>query len=317
MKIAVIGVGNMGRNHVRTYSAIKNVKLVAVSDLDETRGQEVAREFNAKYYKNFEELIKQEKIDAVSVCVPTTQHYRVAKKILEHPINILLEKPIALKLKEGEELIKIAERKKVIMLIGHTERFNPAVIKAKEIVKNDELGDVIAIIARRVGGYPPRVVDSNIAVDLAIHDIDIVNYLLEDLPKEIVVQKQKNFSKNNYDSVEFFLKYKKATAYLQANWITPVKIRKLNITGTKGYLELDYISQKIELYRNNYKIFTRKFENYSDFVMEFSESKKVNISITKKEPLRNEIEFFVNSIRQNKVIDNSYAVDALKISLSE
>lgn len=316
MNVAVIGVGQMGLNHVRVYSALDNVNLVAISDINEKLGKKIGKTFNTKYYSNFIKLMLDEKVDAVSVCVPTNLHYEIGKKVLKRGINTLLEKPIASNINQAEILIKLAKENKTHLMIGHIERYNPAIVKLKEMIDKGELGRIIAIIARRVGGFPPRIIDANIAVDLSIHDIDIVNYLLNSLPEEITISKQKNHLNKREDSVEFFLKYGKTSAYLQSNWVTPVKIRKLNVTGSEGYVELDYISQKIDFYKSNYNKFKRKFENYSDYVLEFSETNKESVSVKKQEPLKQEILQFITDIKNKNFSEPTYALEALKIALS-
>lgn len=316
LNCAVIGAGNMGKNHARTYSEIPSINLVAIVDVNEKLGNEVARTYGSRYYNDLSEMLSKENIQVVSICVPTALHVEVAKKCIDKRVNVLLEKPIAMNVKEGEEILKYAKKKNVKMMVGHIERFNPAVQHVKQMIKKKELGDVIAIMARRVGGFPPQIRDANIAVDLAIHDIDIVNYLLEALPEEVSFHKGRNHIKKREDSVEFFLKYKNASAYLQANWVTPVKIRKLNITGTKGYLEMDYINQKIEFYKSNYKKFRETSKNFSDYILRFSEPDVIGIAVAKKEPLKEEILYFIDCVNKNKKIDCQFAVDALKIATS-
>lgn len=316
MNVAVIGVGQMGRTHVRTYSSMSNVSLVAISDINVPLGESIAKEFKTKFYKDYREMLKAEKVDAVSICVPTAFHYEVAKYTVNNKINTLLEKPITMDVKEGYDLLLKAKKNKVKFLVGHIERFNPAVIKVKEMIGKNELGDIITIMSRRVGGFPPQIDDANIAVDLSIHDIDVVNYLLNDKPREISVNKQKNHITRREDSVEFFLKYKKASAFLQANWITPVKIRKLNITGKEGYLEMDYITQEIIYYKSNYRKFKKRYKTFSDYVLEFSRPKRTMIPVVKKEPLKEEILYFLDCVKNNVKIDSSFAVTALEIALA-
>lgn len=317
LKAAVIGIGNMGKNHVRTYSNIEEVELCAISDLNEELGAEMASNYDCKFYTDLEEMLDTEKPDMVSICVPTSLHHKIGMICIERGIHTLLEKPIAMSIQEGNELKEAAKKHNVKLLVGHIERFNPAVRKVKELLSKGELGSITAIIARRVGGFPPQIKDANIAVDLAIHDIDIVNYLLEELPEQISYNKQKNHIKNREDSVEFFLKYKKASAYIQTNWITPVKIRKLNITGTEGYLEMDFINQTIELYQSNYDKFLEKTGDFSDYILKFSEPDKIVISVAKKEPLKEEILHLIRAINEDQEIDVSYAINALEIALSE
>lgn len=317
LRVGVIGTGNMGFRHVRTYASIEEVDLVSVSDVNKELGKKVAKTYKANFYSSYEEMIKSENLDIVSICTPTKYHYSVAKYALKNKLNVLLEKPICQDYNEAVSLLAEAKKYKVKLLVGHIERFNPAVIKVKEMIDSKELGDVIAIIIRRVGGFPSQITDADIAVDLSIHDIDIVNYLLGETPSEISVNKKKNHITHRADSVEFFLKYKRSSAYLQANWITPVKIRKLNITGMNGYLEMDFISQEIDFYKSNYKKFKRKYEKFSDYVLEFSDPDKINIKVAKKEPLREEILYFIDCIKNKKPINSKFAADALKIALQK
>lgn len=313
LNVSIIGCGKMGRNHLRVYSELSEVKITSVVDISEKK---IELPYDSiKIFSDYKKMIEEEKPDLVSICVPTSKHYEVAKYCLENSINVLLEKPICLSVEEAEELLKIAEEKNVKFLVGHIERFNPALLKVKEMVKNGELGQIIALMSRRVGGFPPQIKDANVAVDLAIHDIDITNFLLEDIPYEVLINKQKNLIKEREDSVEFFLKYENASAYIQANWITPVKIRKLCITGTEGYLELDYIKQEIEFYKSNYQKFKENIKDFSDYVVNFSEPDKTIISLAKKEPLKEEILYFINCVKNDIKVDSTFALDALKVAL--
>lgn len=316
MKVCVIGAGNIGRHHIRIISELPHAQLTAISDVDEKNGTLLAKKYNTKFYKDFKEMIALEKPDAINICVPTFLHFEIAKYCIQKKINVFVEKPITSNLKDAKELLRLAKLYKVKLFVGHVERFNPAVIKLKSMIDNNELGSITAVVARRVGGFPPQIKDADIAIDLAIHDIDIVNYLLGETPKNVFVNRNKNHIKNRADSVEFFLKYKKASAYIQTNWITPVKIRKLNITGTEGYLELDYITQKIEFYKSNYSKFKDERNNFTDYILIFSDPDKLNITVGKKEPLKEEISYFINALEKDIKIDAGFAVEALEIALT-
>lgn len=315
-RVAVIGIGNMGKNHVRTYAEIPEVEFVGIADLNDALGKKMSATYQVPFFNDFETMIDEARPDAVSVCVPTSFHYKVVRHCLERGIHVLVEKPITMDVPQAEELIGLAKRKGVLLSVGHIERHNPAVVKVKEMIDKGELGKVTAILARRVGGFPPQIKDANIAVDLAIHDIDIVNYLLGGLPSSVAVHKAKNHIGQREDSVEFFLQYNGASAYIQANWITPVKIRKLTITGSEGYLEMDYLNQQIEFYKSNYEKFKEETPNYSDYILRFSEPDKIVILVAKKEPLRQELLAFVATIGRGVFADPQYALDALKIALT-
>ena len=138
MNAAVIGVGNMGQHHARNYSEITGVNLVAVADIDPTIGEPLAKRFNSAYYKNYQEMLEKEKIDVVTIAVPTKYHKKVALDCINKKINILLEKPIAGSVSEAKEIVAAAKTKGVKFTVCHIERFNPAVLKLKEMI--DKIG---------------------------------------------------------------------------------------------------------------------------------------------------------------------------------
>lgn len=314
MIIGIIGAGNMGEKHARIISQLPYKIELYITDIDKKRGAEIAKKFNGKFISSFEELSKIKNLKAVIIASSTITHYKIGKFFLEKKIPTFIEKPIAMKVWEGERLIRIAKNNNTLLMVGHIERFNPAIQKVKEIVRNGNLGRIIAISTRRIGGFPPQITDMNIGVDLAIHDIDICNYLLEELPQKVLVNNQRNHIKRRDDSVEFFLKYKKSSAYIQANWISPVKIRILTITGTEGYLEMNYITQKIELYKSKYTKFKKNIGEFSDFILRFSTPDKEIVPVLQKEPLMEEMKYFIDLVKNRKRMNSEYALDALKIA---
>jgi len=313
LNVAVIGLGNMGKHHVRTYSEIDTVKIVGVSDIDEKRGQEISVKYGCKFYKNYKDLLENEKIDLVSIVVPTTFHKEVAMDVIEKGVSLLIEKPIADTIENAKEIINKAMEKNVKLAIGHIERFNPAVQRLKAIIDEGRLGKITSIIARRVGVFPPQVKEANVIIDLAVHDIDIINYLMNEKPNEIEANAGRALISQREDCAEIFLKYKNASGFIQVNWITPIKIRNLSVTGTKGYAEMDYISQSLIVYESNYR---KEFETFGD-VIEFSKPNKVEIGIEKEEPLRLELLNIINAVENNNIplISGEVGLDALKIAM--
>lgn len=289
---AVIGVGKMGRNHARVYSEISN--LVAVCDLDEKVGDEIANKYNCKYYKDYKTMLKENKIDVVSIAVQTHLHKKIAMDVIDLGVDLLIEKPIATTVKDALEIIKAAEGKKVKLTVGHIERFNPAVVKLKEIIKNKELGEINTIMSRRVGVAGSAITYENVILDLAIHDIDIFNYLLETEPKSFYCLLGKSLHKDREDYADILFKYGKTNAFLQVNWLTPIKIRILNITGTKGYAELNFITQELKLYKNSY---TTDYNDFGEFVIKFGHPHEQAVQIEKKEPLKFQLESFLKYIQ--------------------
>lgn len=313
LNVAVIGLGNMGKNHARTYTEIDKVKLTAISDIDEEKGISTAEKYNCKYYKDYKEMIQKEKIDIISIVVPTKYHEKIAIDAIEKGINVLVEKPIADTVEGAEKIIKKAKEKKVKLAVGHIERFNPAVQKLKQIIDEGKLGQIISIIAKRVGLFPPQIKDANVIIDLAVHDIDIIGYLLGKKPDEIYSNAGRALINEREDYAEIFLKYENVTGFIQVNWITPIKIRTLSVTGTKGYAELDYITQELVLYESNHK---KDYETFGEIVL-FSKPNKLEIKIEKGEPLKLELLNMIEAVEKNKqpLVTGEVGLEALKIAM--
>lgn len=301
LRTAVIGVGNMGKNHVRILS--QSSHLIGVADTNKQIGKQIARKYNTTYYSDYKELISVEKLEAVSIAVPTKTHYQIALHCLKMGLPTLVEKPIASTLEEAKSLLHIAKKNKSLLMVGHVERFNPAVVMLKKMISKGMFGDLITLLAIRVGITIPRDKGADVSLDLAIHDIDIFNYLLDDFPQSVTIRKQKIYKKNKADCASILLSYKKTTCVIQTNWITPIKIRKLYVTGINSFAEVDYIYQKIVTYN---KILPSKKNGSFQDVLAYSKSEKHKVLITKKEPLREELLFFLQKVK-NKEIDNESA----------
>jgi UDP-N-acetylglucosamine 3-dehydrogenase len=311
--VAVIGAGNMGKNHVRTYSEMDGVKLVAIADVSETAKQ-LAEKHCCKFYSDYREMLENEKLDAVSVCVPTSLHYAVAKDVINKGVNLLIEKPITKKIDEGEEIVKLAKAKGIKLAIGHIERFNPAVRKLKEIVVQGKLGDITSIVARRVGLFPPQIKDANVVIDVAVHDIDVCNFIMDKKPDKIICESGRAIISHREDFADIFMKYGNSNAFIQVNWITPIKIRNLSVTGTKGYAELNYITQELTVYESNYE---KQYSDFGDFVLKFGEPKKTVVDVVKAEPLKEELSHFINCVKTGSQpeVDGEAGLVVLRIAL--
>lgn len=316
IRVGVIGIGNMGKHHARIYHEHDDVELAAISDIDENLGMKLSKQYNCKYYNNYVDLLKDKEISAVSIVVPTKLHKKVALDAIRYKKNILLEKPIAETIEDANEIIKSAKKSGIKLFIGHIERFNPAVQKLKQVISEGRIGKVTSIIARRVGLPPSKINDTNVLLDLAVHDIDIINYLLEKEPEIVNATSYNSVIASTKDRAEIFLRHGDVTSFIQVNWITPIKIRNLAITGTSGYAELDYINQHLTLYTNGSSNGSLIFDNYDEFLRKFSPD-KIEIGISKEEPLRNEIKEFLNCIANNikPMMSGEEAVLALKIAL--
>ena len=314
IKCAVIGLGNMGKHHARIYSQISTSNLVAVADVDRFCGKSVSERNNCRFYADFKDMIKSEDIDAVSIAVPTFMHKEIALYCIQRGIHVLLEKPIAATLEEASDINHAAEDKGVILQIGHIEHFNPAVLKLIEIIDQGTLGQLLTIVVRRVGITPPQIRDSNVIIDLAIHDIELCNYLTNKLPEKVYCRAGTSFLPDREDFADFFLEYDGVNVLIQSNWVTPVKIRQMQLTGTKGYAELDFIEQKLSVAET---VVESNYDDFGSFIVKLGQSQMLDIPVSREEPLKLEIEHFIDCITKMKRphIDGKRAIDALKVAL--
>lgn len=314
MNAGVIGVGNMGKHHARNYAEIPGVNLAAVSDIEPKIGQPIAKRFNCRYYRDYRELLKKEKLDLVTIAVPTKLHKKVALDSIARGLHILIEKPIASTVRDAKEVVGRAKQKGIKFTVGHIERFNPAVLKLKEMVDKGKLGKITSIVTRRIGPMPPQIKDANVVIDIGVHDIDMMNWFYGKLPNSVVAGGGNALNKIQHDYVDIFLKYGECSGLAQANWITPVKIRKLAVSGTKAYAELNYITQELDFYESE---FSTEYDDFGEFVIKFGESRdKKVIKTANFEPLKAEIKSFIRAIKENSrpMVTAREAIDALDIA---
>ncbi len=178
MKAVVIGTGYLGRFHAQKYAAMEDVDLVGVVDVDEKRASEVAAETGTRAFTDFHDIVGE--ADVASVVVPTTLHYQVAMELLANNVHVMLEKPMTTTREEAAQLIELADKKRLVLQIGHLERYNPAIVTLEEKVSQP-----LFIEAHRLSGFKPRAIDVDVVLDLMIHDIDIVLALVNAPVSEI------------------------------------------------------------------------------------------------------------------------------------
>lgn len=292
-RVAVIGVGNIGRHHARIYHHMEGVHLVAVADVDPARVRSVAGEFGCRAYTDYRELLARERLDAVSVAVPTSHHLPVVREVLAQGVPVLVEKPLAATPEEGRLLLQEARRRGVPVAVGHVERFNPAVRALKGLLTRGALGDVLSVAVRRVGVVPPRLNQTNVIIDLAVHDIDVVSYLLDRPPELRGVMSGRAWTTEHNDWADLTLCYGDISCFIQVNWVTPIKIRTLAITGTDGYAELNYVTQSLDLYESTP---LREADNFQEFVRHYGTPRKREVPVQHDEPLRLELQSFLDAV---------------------
>jgi UDP-N-acetylglucosamine 3-dehydrogenase len=292
IKVGVVGLGAMGQHHVRLYSEL-NCNLVGVADVNPERAKEIGEKYRVPYYSDYRDLLPQ--VEAVSIAVPTTMHHAVAKDFLSEGVHCLVEKPIAFSLNDAADMIETAERNRAKLAIGHIERFNPAVENLKELVDRGALGKLLILSTRRVGPFVPRIRDVGVIIDSATHDIGVVKYLVGKEPAS-VFSRVGSLKHPKEDHAIVVLDFQGTIACIEVNWFTPHKVRTLVATGSEGIAYMDYIEQKVILHNST-----------QEKVMEFQ----------KKEPLKLEVENFLNSVidGEKPAVDGDEGKEILSIAL--
>lgn len=304
MKVILSGLGNMGKNHLRNLHELSDLcTLNAIVDKDEEKLNIIKNNYpNLKIFTNLDKALDEIEPDAVIIATPTSTHFDSGIKVLERGIPLLMEKPIASTTELAQKLINEANKKNTPFMIGHVERFNPAVVSAFQILSKKELGDVVSISTRRVGGMPRDInAAGNVLVDLAVHDIDIVSWLLNTKVKLITALGRK---KNSIDSAILLGRANDTTVDIHVNWITPAKERMIKVTGTKGLLQINLISQQVLWVKQNPLLLTDESNSelkphntyFTDYIKSFSQPDQIEIGIQKREPLKEELRAFLTSV---------------------
>ncbi|MFA5143408.1 MAG: Gfo/Idh/MocA family oxidoreductase [Candidatus Omnitrophota bacterium] len=277
LKVAVIGAGRLGGFHTKVYSRLtKHVKLIGVCDCNLERSLEIGKKFHTASYSDHEDLFG--KVDAVSIAVPTSLHYNMAKDFLNHNIHVLIEKPITKTLSEADELIDIAKERNLIIQVGHIERFNSAVMAIEPYLVKPKF-----IECQRLGPFQKRVEDVGVVLDLMIHDIDIVLGLIKQDVTNIEAVGLSTIS-NFEDVANVRLTFEDGTiADITASRVTKDVVRKMRIFQEESYVSLDYVTQDAAIFRKT-----------GDKII------KERIKIKKKEPLKKELKSFIECVRTGK-----------------
>lgn len=300
VRVGVIGVGALGQNHARLYAQTEGACLVGVYDADPARAAQIAQQYGTKAYPTLEELAAE--IDAASVVVPTDLHHAVAGTLIDRGIHLLVEKPIAATMEEAEDLVARAQVRKVILQVGHIERFNPVMQFVESAVKNPRF-----IEAHRLAPYPPprpglhpRGTEVSVILDLMIHDLELILHLVRSKVKAIHAVGVPVLSRSE-DIANVRLQFENGCiANVTASRISPEKMRKIRMFLDSAYLSLDYQAQSGEIYRLTPAGIQRE-----------------EVPIEKGEPLANELRSFVRCVaeRGKPVVSGEHAAEALRLAV--
>jgi len=317
MKVAVIGVGSMGLNHLRVYTELEGAQVVGASDISEERLALCGNRFSVKTYTDYQELIKKEKPEAVSITVPTSEHEKVATFCLKHGANLLVEKPIAATVDEGNRLIALADKLGKQLMVGHIIRFNPAMQSLKKRLENGDIGKIFQVFCRRVGPFPARIRDVGVVVDLAPHDVDIMRFLTGKDPERVYAETEQRIHTDHEDLLFALLRFPEGiTGALEINWLTPAKVRETLVLGEKGLFRVDDLMQDLYFHENPQAL----GELWSPFraIRGVSEGSMTRFSIKRQEPLKAEIKAFIDAVQTGTPVPvtGRDGLEALRLSLA-
>lgn len=294
----MIGLGAMGANHARVYAEMPGIELVGVADVDETRVAASTAGGATAGYTDYARMLGEQRIDLLTVAVPTRAHVAVASAAVARGIATLVEKPLAATIDEGCELRDLARREGVLLTVGHVERFNPAVVELKGRLAAGDAGRIFQVHARRVGPFPERVRDVGVALDLAPHDIDVMRFLLGSDIVRVHAETEQRINTEHEDMLLGMLRFANGVVgVLDVNWLTPTKIRELSVLGERGMFVADYLARSLTFFENDHHQHEEPSGWAARHTKGVSEGPVHAIAIEKREPLRVELEAFATAAR--------------------
>ena len=320
MRVAVIGVGSMGKNHVRVYSELPEAELVAVVDDDIKTAEAVAVKYGVRAYSEPAAMFAAEKPEAVSVVVPTALHAEVGLVALESGAHVLMEKPIAATVEEGRLLIEKARKVNRQLMVGHIVRFNPAMQALKQKMADGELGRIFQVFCRRVGPFPARIRDVGVVVDLAPHDVDVMRFLIGASPFRLYAETERRIHTDHEDLVWGLLRFPDhVVGCLEINWLTPTKIREVLVLGERGMFRVDDLTQDLYFYENAH---VKEFQWSALATLKgVSEGSMTRYALQRYEPLKAELQAFLTAAQTGAQVpvtgDDGLEVLRLALALVE
>ena len=293
LRVGVIGIGHLGIRHAEIYAGMPGVRLIAVCDIDLTRARQAAKQFGCKAFSDYRKLLGD--IDAISLCVPTSLHGAIGLELLRHGSHVLIEKPIATTLSQADALIRMADRRILILQVGHVERFNAAIHATMRYLTHPRFIEV-----HRLSPYPYRGTDVSVILDVMIHDLDLILALVRSRVKRLDALGVPVLSANEDIANARVAFASGCVANLTASRISDESIRRIRVFQEDSYLSIDYQAQTVELAQKIGKTIRR-----------------VNLPVNKRPPLQDELRSFVHAIRAHKspVVSGEDARAALALAL--
>ena len=298
VRVAVLGAGRMGSYHAGHLIKLANAELVGIVDADIARAKALARKYNVAAFNSPSEIIGH--VQAAVIATPTHTHGSVGDHLLQEGIHCLIEKPLASTLEQAENLIRIAQEKQLILQVGHIERFNPAVMEAVKYIRAPQFIEV-----NRLGPYDPRVADIGVVMDLMIHDLDIVLFLVGEPVTRVEAFGAKVLSTHE-DIAKVRLHFKNGCiADLSASRVSLQKYRRIRLFQKDAYLSLDYADSKLKVYRKK-----------SPVVKSLLDIESISPALKKQDPLRAELVHFLDCIvtQRPPLVTGQHGRDAIALA---
>lgn len=309
MRVGIIGVGSMGQNHARIL-AEKGV-LASVSDVIPQASKSIGEKYSVKNYLSHQEMLRSD-VDAVVVVTPTSTHEEIARDAIRAGKHVLLEKPMTGSSRSLKGLVDLAEKEKVILAGGFTERYNPIVSFAKQSLQNGAYGDLITAATRRVSSMPSRIRDVGVIMDLGVHDIDVVQYVVGKNADSVYALAGHGKGATYEDHASMLIDFEGGTTgFIEVNWLTPMKVRKLALTCSKNFVEVDYMEQSALVCSSTFK--PVEGGNLYNVPLELDVRR---VALKKEEPLKRELTDFLEAAETGRepLVSGESAIKTLEIA---
>ncbi len=316
IKIGVIGCGHWGPNHIRIFSQLPDSEVLMCADLDLARLENIKRLFpHVSTTPHYKDLLANKEIDAVCITTPTNTHYSLTKEALEAGKNVLCEKPLALTVKECEELRDLAHAKKKMLMVGHVFVFNPGILMLKKILQSADIGRIFYAYSTRTNLGPFRY-DVNALWDLAPHDISIFNYLFEGSALNVSARGQKSLGTSLEDLAFATLEYpNNIVVNLHVSWLDPKKVRQITIVGEKKMITWDDLDNlgPVKIYDKHVEKTSKFYETYGEFQLLSREGTITIPNVEFQEPLKAQGKYFLDCVKNNRTPDLADAKRGLEV----
>ena len=303
IRVGVVGCGYWGPNLIRNLRQSPDCQLKVLCDMSESRLAHMRRLHPEVATTNsFDDLLKDSELDAVVIATPVRFHYEMAKAALSVGKHVFIEKPMARTEAEGEELVGLAERKGLVLMVGHTFLFSPAVRRMKEIIEAGDIGEVQYVSARRLNlGLFQK--DINVAWDLAAHDISILLHLLDELPVSVSCQGSSHVTRGIEDVTMMYLTFRKSRcAFIHNSWLDPKKVRQMTVVGSQRMIVYDDTEplEKLKIYDARVEV-PPHYDSFAEFTYSYHYGDAYVPYIKQDEPLKLECQHFLECIREGSV----------------